>query len=100
MKSEDSYVKDYNLNVVLLSSNTNLVIFCICIVAYDFVTLKRTNPTTKKQTKEVWVIPKIYCFMTYYPFFKFFLDMITLISSIIFSNRYNNIYLNNTKKIC
>ena len=69
-KSKKSKIK----NDFLKTCNNELLLYCICYVAKDFIGVKKDAQKQKKY--EFWQTKKVYCFMTYFPFFNFFLDII------------------------
>ena len=79
IKSDESFNPQQSFNhKVLNECNPNYNLYCICMISKDFISLK--NNTRKKKTK-VWNTKKIYCFVTYFPFIKFFLDLSTFLLS-------------------
>lgn len=62
-------------NEFLKTCNSDLLLYCVCYVAKDFIGVKK-DPSSKGKRFDFWQTKKVYCFMTYFPFVSFFLDVI------------------------
>ena len=90
---------------LLQTSNPNHLKYCICFVSNDYqqVTIKKScspskeDPKKKKKEKErttddeyetvFFATKKVYCFVSYYPFIKFFTDVIISILNYLKVNK-------------
>lgn len=70
-----------SLNPVLPSSNPHISLYCICFTTENFVTIPSVAGGNKEDEKAVYLTPLTYCFLTYYPFISYFLDIISEIAN-------------------
>ena len=100
-QDEEFLEKDYNNSVLLNASNPERLLFGICLSVYDYI---ETTPddialTYKNRKKRIfWRYKKTYCFLTYFPFFELFQDLLIAIINLIKISRTSRYVEKNTEE--
>lgn len=63
-------------NSLISILNPNKLLYGICFISDDYLEI-----TKNKNKREFFLVPRVYCFITYYPFIKLFIDLIVMILS-------------------
>jgi len=72
--SEETHDQIKKLDDIIEASNPSRLLYFVCIKTEDFFKTESSN--TPRKSKEIWVVEKAYCFMTYYPFMPFFFEVL------------------------
>ena len=63
--------------------NPNKFLYGICIETTDYFETTDKAFQNDRLNRKFWKVPKIFCFITYFPFTKLFTDIMVSILSII-----------------
>ena len=74
MKSEDN--PTFETDKLPYEANPNKILYGICFVSNDYL-----ESSEMKQGRKFVAAPRVYCFVTYYPLIKLFVDLIVMILS-------------------